>query len=165
MGVSSRGGRFGCHFRCEPVYRFLVLAFPVSDKKAKVLRDRLTALACTESDIEERFIGRTGVELVHRPSQLRVRSSRRGNQSLNRFLARRLLADELEARLRNKTRHTVKAERIREQKGRNTHRSTLPDQFAQFTLRPLAGPDQQPGSRQLERQLAQLRQIKEEENR
>jgi len=142
-----------------------VPAFPVSDKKAKALRDRLTALACTESDIEERFIGRTCVELVHSPSGVRVRSSGRGNQSLNRFLARRLLADELEARLRNKTRHTVKAKKIREEKGRNTHRATLPDQFAKFALRPLAGPDQQTGSRQLERQLAQLRQIKQVENR
>ena len=140
-------------------------AFPVSDKKAKELRDRLTALACAESDFEERFIGRNGVELVHRSSGVRVRSLGRGNQSLNRFFARRLLADELEARLRNKTRHMVKAERIREQKGRNTHRETLPDQFAQFALRPLAGPDQEPGSRQLKRQLALLRQIKEEENR
>jgi hypothetical protein len=59
----------------------------------------------------------------------------------------------------------VKAERIREQKGRNTHQATLPDQFAQFALRPLAGADRQPGARQLERQLAQLRQIKQEENR
>ena len=39
-----------------------------------------------------------------------------GAQALNRFLARRLLADELEARLQNKTRQVVKAEKIRESK-------------------------------------------------
>jgi peptide chain release factor len=142
----------------------LVVAFPVSEKKAKALRDRLTALACTESEIDERFIGRTGVELLHRPTGVRVRSSGRGSQSLNRFLARRLLADELEARLQRKTRHIVKAEKIRVQKGKENHRSGLPDQFAQFTLRPLVAPDKQPGSRELERQLAQLRQIKDVEN-
>jgi protein subunit release factor B len=143
----------------------LVPAFPVSEKKAKALRDRLTALACTGSDIDERFIGRTGVELLHRPTGVRVRSSGRGTQSLNRFLARRLLADELEARLQKKTRHILKAEKIREQKGKNNHRSNLPDHFAQFTLRPLVAPDQQRGSRELEKRLAQLRQIKEVENR
>ena len=139
-------------------------AFPVSERKAKALRDRLTALACKEPDIEERFIGRTGVELLHRRTGVRVRSSGRGGQSLNRFLARRLLADELEARLQNKTRHILKAEKIREQKNKTDHRSTLPEHYAQFTLRPLVAPDQQPGSRELEKWLAKLKQINEVEN-
>lgn len=124
----------------------------------------MIALACSESDIEERFIQRSGVELVHRPSGVRVRCSGRGSQSLNRFLARRLLADELEARLKNKTRHTVKAEKIRQRKGKSS-RSTLSERFAQFTLRPLVAPDRQPGARELEKRLARLTQIKAEENR
>jgi peptide chain release factor len=153
-----------CLFRLERIQRFLVLAFPVSEKKAKALRDRLTALACSDSDIVERFVGRTGVDLLHRPTGVRVRSSGRGSQSLNRFLARRLLADELEARLAGKTRHIVKAEKIRLQKGKETHRPGLPGHFASFTLRPLVAPDQQPGSRVLERRLGQLRQIKDVED-
>jgi hypothetical protein len=136
-----------------------VPAFPVSEKKAKALRDRLSALACPESDIDERFIERCRVELVHRPTGVRVRSSGRGGQSLNRFLARRLLADELEARLCNKTRHLVKAEKIREQKGKRS-RSTISDLAAHFTLRPL----QQPASGELLKRVAQLRQVNEEES-
>jgi protein subunit release factor B len=141
----------------------LVLAFPVSEKKSKALRERLAALSCSEADIDERFIRRSGVELVHRPTGLRVRSSSRGSQSLNRFLARRLLADELEARLQNKTRHLIKGAKMREEKGKNT-RSTTSGQLAQFMLRPLQQPDQRPGSKEIEKRLTQLKQINEVEN-
>jgi peptide chain release factor len=99
-----------------------VPAFPVSAKKANALRERLVALHCSEGDFEEFFFGRTGVELRHRASGIRVRSRQRGCQALNRFIARRLLADELEARLQNKTRRMLKAEKIREAKRRNTRR-------------------------------------------
>jgi peptide chain release factor len=147
----------------QTIYAVVVLAFPVSEKKAKALRERLTALACSEADIDERFIRRSGVELVHRPTGVRVRSSGRGCQSLNRFLARRLLADELEARLQNKTRHLIKAEKIRQEKGKNK-RPTMSDQVAQFMLRPLPEADQRLGSREIEKRLSQLKQINEVEN-
>jgi hypothetical protein len=62
---------------------------------------------------------------------------------LNRFLARRLLADELEARLQNKTRHMVKAEKIRESK-RRTHRRGIPERLAKFAVLFLDPSDQQP---------------------
>jgi peptide chain release factor len=98
-----------------------VSAFPVSEKKALALRSRLEALQCSERDLEESFFSRNGVALRHRPTGIRVRCCRESSQALNRFLVRRLLADELEARLQNKTRHQVKAERLREAKGkRNT---------------------------------------------
>ena len=42
-------------------------AFPVTEKKAKALRERLIALRCSEGDIEESFFQRWGVELRHRP--------------------------------------------------------------------------------------------------
>ncbi len=139
-------------------------AFPVSEKKAKALRERLIALGCAERDIEESFFRRSGVDLRHRPSGIRIRCSERGCQSLNRFLARRLLADELEARLQNKTRHTVKAERIRELKGR-TNRRGVEERLAQFVLRPLALPGQQAVPRELGKLLTQLEKIKKEEAR
>jgi hypothetical protein len=83
---------------------------------------------------------------------------------LNRFLARRILADELEARLQNKTRSMVKAEKLREMKGR-TNRKGVAERLAQFTLRPLASPDQQPVSKVLGKLLTQLEKMKEEEAR
>ena len=110
--------------------------FPVSDKKARALRDRLAALRCSEQDFEESFFKGNGVELRHRSTGIRIRCCRETSQALNRFLARRLLADELEARLQDKTRYQVKAERLREAKGRKRARS-LNDDFRQYVLRPI----------------------------
>jgi peptide chain release factor len=141
-----------------------VPAFPVSEKKAKALRDRLTALRCSEGDIEETFFRRSGVELRHRPSGIRIRCSARGCQSLNRFLARRLLADELEARLQGKTRHIVKAQKIRELKGR-TNRRGVDERLSQFALRPLDLSSQQAAPKELGKLLSQLEKIKKEEAR
>jgi hypothetical protein len=138
-----------------------VPAFPVSEKKAKALRERLKVLRCSEGDIEESFFGRSGVELRHRSSGIRIRCSER-RQALNRFLARRLLADELEARLQNKTRHIVKAEKIREMKGKTTRRSVA-ERLAQFALRPLAPSGQYPVRKELGRLLSQLENVKKEE--
>jgi hypothetical protein len=83
---------------------------------------------------------------------------------LNRFFARRLLADELEARLQNKTRHVVKAEKIRALKGRN-NRTGVAEYFAQCSLRPLGPPDQQPVPKALSQLLTQLEKIREEDAR
>jgi peptide chain release factor len=141
-----------------------VPAFPVSKKKTDALRERLICLRCSEADIEESFFRRSGVELRHRPSGIRIRCCERGGQALNRFFARRLLADELEARLQNKTRHTAKAEKLRELKRRSLRRG-LAEQFAQFALRPLALPEQQPAPKDLGKLLIQLEQINREEIR
>ncbi len=95
----------------------IVPAFPVSDKKARALRSRLEALRCSEQDLEESFFRGSGVALRHLPTGIRIRCSRKSSQALNRFLVRRLLADELEARLQNKTRYQVRAEKLRQAKG------------------------------------------------
>jgi hypothetical protein len=141
-----------------------VPVFPVSKKKADALRERFICLRCSEADIEESFFRRSGVELRHRPSGIRIRCCERGGQALNRFFARRLLADELEARLQNKTRHIAKAEKLRELK-KKTLRRGLAEQFAQFALRPLALPEQQPPPKELAKLLVQLEQINREETR
>jgi protein subunit release factor B len=60
----------------------------------------------------------TGVTLLHRPSGVRVRCQRERSQGINRFIARRLLVEELEARRTGKTRHEVKAEQLRVEKDR-----------------------------------------------
>jgi peptide chain release factor len=141
-----------------------VPAFPVSEKKAKALRERLIVLRCSEGDIEEHFFRRSGVELRHRASGIRIRCSESSSQALNRFFARRLLADELEARLQNKTRHVVKAEKIRALKGKN-NRPGVAERFAQFSLRPLNPPDQHPLPKELAQLLTQLEKIREEDAR
>ena len=60
----------------------------------------------------------TGVTLLHRPTGIRVRCQRERSQGINRFIARRLLVEELEARQHGKTRHEVKAGQLREEKDR-----------------------------------------------
>ncbi len=139
-------------------------AFPVSERKARALRERLNALRCSEKDIEESFFQRSGVELRHRPTGIRIRCSERSCQALNRFLARRNLADELEARLQNKTRHEVKAERIRQAKGK-LKRPGVMERLDQFVLRPLAPADQKKAPRELRKLLGQLENFGKEETR
>jgi hypothetical protein len=82
-----------------------------------------------------------------------VHCSRENSQALNRFLARRLLLDELEARGQNKTRHQVKAERIREEKRRRRAPGKTSDPFQ---LRPLQSPEHGQAPRGLSRLLGEL---------
>ena len=108
--------------------------FPVSDRKAKALQQRMAAVACCEKDIEETLLRKGGVVIQHRLTGIRIRCCRERSQGLNRFFARRLLVEELEAKRQNKTRHEVKAEKIREEKGKPS-RSKVADMFQQYRLR------------------------------
>jgi hypothetical protein len=112
----------------------LVIVFPVSERKARALQSKMNALGCHERDLEESFRG-TSITILHRPTSIRVRCNRERSQALNRFLARRLLVEELEARIQNKTRHEVKAEQLREKKGRN-RKPWVDQSLSQFHLRP-----------------------------
>ena len=107
-----------------------MLRFPVSDQKQADLNERMRQLQLAEGEIDESYFKAsspggqkanktlTGVNLTHRPSGVRVRCQRERSQGINRFLARRLLVEELEARRNGKTRHEVKAERLRDEKDR-----------------------------------------------
>lgn len=94
----------------------------------------MDALGCHERDLEESFRG-AAITIVHRPTGIRVRCNRERSQALNRFFARRLLVEELEARAQNKTRHEVKAEQLREKKGKN-RKPRVDQSLSQFQLRP-----------------------------
>ena len=111
-----------------------MILFPVSERKAKALQSKMDALGCHEKDLEESFRG-TSITILHRPSGIRVRCNRERSQALNRFFARRLLVEELEAQVQNKTRHEVKAEQLREKKGRNK-KPRVDRSLSQFHLRP-----------------------------
>jgi len=110
--------------------------FPVSSDKEQALRDRLEALGITEADLQETFVrsgGKGGqnvnkvatcVVLVHLPSGRSVKCQEDRSQAMNRFLARRLLADKIEAeRLGKASREAQRVAKIQRQKRRRSRRA------------------------------------------
>ena len=111
---------------------------PLSPEKAKLLTERMRALGVREQDIEERFVRSSGaggqnvnkvascVVLHHRPSRIRVKCQQERSQGLNRFLARLILLDKLEARLKAaKSAEAQRIEKIRRQKRKPSRRAKL----------------------------------------
>ena len=84
-------------------------SFPVSPEKADQLSARMASLGVSEAEIEESFVRSGGhggqnvnktstcVMLLHRPTGLQVKCQATRQQGLNRFIARRLLLDKVEA--------------------------------------------------------------------
>jgi protein subunit release factor B len=104
-------------------------SFPVSLEKEDQLAQRMAALGMRESDIEETFVRSGGhggqnvnktstcVMLLHRPTGLQVKSQSTRQQGLNRFLARKLLLDKLEARQKSRAdAERARLEKLRRQK-------------------------------------------------
>ena len=108
----------------------------MSVEKQSALAERMRRLGVSEGDLEERFLRSSGpggqrtnkvstcVVLRHRPSGLEVRCQRERLQGLNRFLARRLLLDRLEAkRLGRLSEEAQRIAKIRRQKRRRSRRA------------------------------------------
>src|SRR6267142_810424 len=106
-------------------------AFPVSPDKESQLAQRMAALGVREADIDESFVRSGGhggqnvnksatcVMLVHRLTRLQVKCQTTRHQGLNRFLARRLLLDKIEARKNGfVAAQRAETEKIRRQKRR-----------------------------------------------
>jgi len=109
---------------------------PVSSEKEKMLQDRMKSLGVAETDLEETFIRSSGpggqkvnkssscVYLRHLPTGLSVKCQKERSQSLNRFLARRVLLDKIEIQqkgLMAEARQTI--EKNRRQKRKRSKRA------------------------------------------
>jgi protein subunit release factor B len=110
--------------------------FGVGSDKAAALLERMERLGIREQDLVERFVRAggpggqnvnktsTAVYLKHAGTGLEVKVQQERSQALNRYLARRLLCDKLEARIRGQ--QSAEAERIarlRRQKRKRSRRA------------------------------------------
>lgn len=108
----------------------------VSPGKEKALAERMQALGVREDDIEEQFVRSSGaggqkvnktsscVVLHHRPTGIRVKCQQERSQALNRFLARRLLVEKIEAKIKGAASAAEQEiARIRRQKRKRSRRA------------------------------------------
>jgi len=106
--------------------------------KEEALRAKMEGLGIFEEDIVEKFVrssGRGGqkvnktsscVYLKHIPTKIEVKCQKERSQSLNRFLARRILADKIETMIKKKeSEEQQRIEKIRRQKRKRSKRAKL----------------------------------------
>ncbi len=110
--------------------------FPVSPEKESQLVERMRQLGVQETELDETFVRSGGhggqnvnktatcVMLLHRPTGTQVKCQTTRQQGLNRFLARKLLLDKIEARLKGHAdAEKARIEKIRRQKRRRSRRA------------------------------------------
>jgi peptide chain release factor len=110
--------------------------FGVSEEKESALAERMQKLGIREEDLIEKFVRSGGhggqnvnktstcVYLKHVPTGTEVKCQQERSQALNRFLARRLLADKIENLIEGKkSQEQQRIEKIRRQKRKRSKRA------------------------------------------
>jgi peptide chain release factor len=110
--------------------------FGVSIEKEQALRERMQKLGIRDEDLVEKFVRSGGhggqnvnkvatcVYLKHIPTGIEVKCQQERSQALNRFFARRLLADKLENQiLGEQSAEQQRIEKIRRQKRKRSKRA------------------------------------------
>jgi protein subunit release factor B len=110
----------------------------VSKEKQDVLREKMESLGIYEKDIVEKFIRSSGkggqkvnkastcVYLKHIPTNTEVKCQRERYQAINRYLARKILVDKIEAMILGKeSEERQKIAKIRRQKRKRSQRAKL----------------------------------------
>jgi peptide chain release factor len=131
------------------------LIFPVSQEKLSALQRRMLGLGIREDDLQESFVTSQGkggqnvnkvatcVVLFHAPSGLRIKCQQERSQGMNRYFARKLLADKIEeAKLGVESKRVQDMERIRRQKRRRSRRAKnrmLDDKHARSATKTMRG--------------------------
>jgi protein subunit release factor B len=113
-------------------------AFGITREKEEALRKRMERLGIFEKDIVEKFIRSSGkggqkvnktstcVYLQHLPTKIEVKCQRERYQSINRYLARQILADKIEKMILGKeSEEQQRIEKIRRQKRKRSKRAKL----------------------------------------
>jgi len=112
----------------------------VNPEKIKALAERFMALGITEKDILEKFVRSQGhggqklnktsscVYLRHIPTGIEVKCQQERSQALNRFLARRILADKIEEQRRGgKSREHERARKQKLKRAKRARAKRLPN--------------------------------------
>jgi peptide chain release factor len=110
--------------------------FGVSEEKAAALKARMEELGIFDQDLRESFVrsgGRGGqnvnktstcVHLKHLPTGIEVKCQQERSQPLNRFIARKILADKIERiMLGDASAEQQRIEKIRRQKRKRSKRA------------------------------------------
>lgn len=120
------------------MYNRSMTKYGVSREKDKALQEKMERLEIYEKDLEEKFIRSSGkggqhvnkvatcVYLKHIPTGIDVKCQQERSQGLNRFLARRILADKIETLvLKKASEEQRRIEKIRRQKRKRSKRAKL----------------------------------------